>query len=240
MRKRLSSPAPAPAPRRVVVTGLGAITPCGLDAPSSWEAAVAGRSGIGPITRFDTTDWAVRIAGEVEGFEPTELTRADRKRMDTFTQYAVVASLEAVRDAGLDPAVPLGERAGVYVGTGIGGVPEIARMALVLENDGIKRVSPFFIPRSLTNLAVGHVAMRLGAQGPSLCLSTACATGNHSIGEAWRVLRSGEADVVVAGGAEAALIPLGHGGFMVMRALSKRNDDPETASRPSTRTATDL
>lgn len=222
----------ATAPRRVVVTGLGAITPCGLDAPSSWQAAVDGRSGIGPITKFDTTGWAVRIAGEVLGFDPTELSRADKKRMDTFTQYGVVASLEAVRDAGLDLDGGLGERAGVYVGTGIGGVPEIARMALTLENEGIKRVSPFFIPRSLTNLAAGHVAMRLGAQGPSLCISTACATGNHSIGEAWRVLRSGEADVVVAGGTESAIIPLGHGGFMVMRALSKRNDDPQTASRP--------
>lgn len=218
--------------RRVVLTGLGAISPCGLDAASSWDAAVAGRSGIGPITRFDASDWPVRIAGEVDGFSPDALSHGDRKRMDTFSQYAVVASLEAVADAGLDPTEPLGDRAGVYVGTGIGGVPEIADKAVILHERGIRRISPFFIPRSLGNLAAGHVAMRLGARGPSLNISTACATGNHSIGEAWRVIRSGEAEVVVAGGAESAIIPLGLGGFMVMKALSKRNDSPQTASRP--------
>ena len=218
--------------RRVVLTGLGAISPCGLDAPSSWAAAVAGRSGIGRITRFDASDWPVQIAGEVDGFAAPGLSHGDRKRMDTFSQYAVVASVEAVADAGLSIDQPLGERAGVYVGTGIGGVPEIADKAVILHEQGIRRISPFFIPRSLGNLAAGHVAMRLGAMGPSLNISTACATGNHCIGEAWRVIRSGEADVVVAGGAEAAIIPLGLGGFMVMKALSKRNDDPTTASRP--------
>ncbi len=218
--------------RRVVITGLGAVSPCGNDARSSWASAVAGRSGIGPITRFDATDWPVQIAGEVRDFQGKGLSHADRKRMDRFSQFAMVAALEAVEDAGLPVDGSLGERTGVYIGTGIGGVPEIAENAVSLQENGVRRLSPFFIPRSLPNLAGGHVAMRLGAQGPSLCISTACATGNHSIGEAARVIRSGDADIVVAGGSEAAIIPLGLGGFMVMKALSRRNDDPLTASRP--------
>ena len=217
---------------RVVITGLGAVSPCGNDARSSWASAVAGRSGIGPITCFDARDWPVQIAGEVKDFQGKGLSHADRKRMDRFSQFAMVAALEAVEDAWLPVDGSLGERTGVYIGTVIGGVPEIAENAVALQENGVLRLSPFFIPRSLPNLAGGHVAMRLGAQGPSLCISTACATGNHSIGEAARVIRSGDADIVVAGGSEAAIIPLGLGGFMVMKALSRRNDDPLTASRP--------
>jgi 3-oxoacyl-[acyl-carrier-protein] synthase II len=216
---------------RVVVTGVGAVSPCGKDASSSWDAVCHARSGIGPITHFDASDWAVRIAAEVQGFDPTpNATTKALKRMDRFTQFAVVASDEALLDAGLE--APLGERAGVYIGSGIGGIREIAEGAERMNSRGVRALGSLFIPKSLSNLAAGTVAMRLGAQGPSLCISTACAAGNHSIGEAYRSIQVGAADVMLAGGAEAAIIPLGLGGFMVMRALSRRNDDPTTASRP--------
>jgi 3-oxoacyl-[acyl-carrier-protein] synthase II len=210
------------------------VNPCGHDVPQTWDAITAGRSGIGRITNFDASDWPVQIAGEVRGWDPLSvLDRRSVKRMDLFMQYAVAASLEAVADAGLEPGEGgLGDRAGVYVGTGIGGLAEIVRGAVNFEAEGYRGLTPFFIPRALTNLAAGQVAMRLGARGPSLCVSTSCATGNHSIGEAWRNIRSGGADIIVAGGAEASVLPVGIAGFMVMKALSKRNDDPETASRP--------
>ncbi len=220
--------------RRVVVTGLGAVSPCGNNVPSTWAQVCAGRSGIGPITKFDASTWPVRIAGEVKDFDigPVVRDKKEVKRLDLFTQYALTAAWEAVLDAGLDPQAPLGDRAGVYVGTGIGGIDEIAKGAVRFEAEGYRGLSPFFVPRSLTNLAAGQIAMRFGARGPSLCISTACATGNHSIGEAWRVIRAGDADLVIAGGTEAAVVPIGVAGFMVMKALSKRNDDPATASRP--------
>ncbi|MFH1468900.1 MAG: beta-ketoacyl-ACP synthase II [Pseudomonadota bacterium] len=219
--------------RRVVVTGLGALTPCGLDVASTWGAMLAGRSGIGPITRFDAGGWPVRIAGEVRGFEPAaHFGHAELKRLDRFTQFALVAAVEAVADAGLSLPGAAPERVGVYLGTGIGGLGEIEASALALAAEGPKGVSPFFLPRILTNMAAGQVALRFGAQGPSLCVSTACAAGNHSIGEAWRVIRSGEADVVLAGGAEACIDPVAVAGFLVMRSLSRRNDDPARASRP--------
>ncbi len=218
---------------RVVVTGLGALSPVGNDVGSSWASITAGRSGIGLITRFDATDWPVRIAGEIKGWDPTSvLDRKVLKRLDLFIQYAMAAAHEAVVDAGLDTQAALGDEAGVYVGSGIGGIGEINDGALILEREGFKGLSPFFIPKALANLAAGQIAMRYGARGPSLCISTACATGNHCLGEAWRVLRNGEADLIIAGGAEAAILPLGMAGFMVMKALSKRNDDPATASRP--------
>lgn len=218
---------------RVVLTGLGAVSPVGLDAPSSWEAALAGRSGTGPLTRFPAAEWPVRIAAEVKGFAPSPLVHPrDVKRMDLFAQYALVAALEALADAGLPEPLDLGDRAGVYVGSGIGGIGEIASGADTARDEGAHRLSPFFIPRSLANLAAGHIAMRVGARGPSLCVATACATGNHAIGEAFRALQRGDADLILAGGAEAALIPLGLGGFMVMKALSRQNDRPEAASRP--------
>ena len=218
---------------RVVVTGLGALSPVGNSVPATWDSLCAGRSGLALITRFDTTDWPVRIAGELKGFDPGEaIDRKAMKRLDPFIQYALVAAHEAVRDAGLDPDAPLGDRAGVYVGSGIGGISDIYDTSVAMVGGGYKNVSPFFIPKALTNLAGGQIAMRYGARGPSLCVSTACATGNHMLGEAWRVLRSGDADLIIAGGAEAAICPLGLAGFMVMKALSKRNDDPATASRP--------
>lgn len=219
---------------RVVVTGLGTVNPCGHNVAETWDNIRAGRSGVGRITGFDASDWPVQIAGEVTGWDPMAvLDRRSIKRMDRFMQFAAAASLEAVDDAGLIPGEEgLGDRAGVFVGTGIGGLAEIFKGSLSFQNEGYKGLSPFFVPRALSNLATGQVAMRLGARGPSLCVSTACATGNHSIGEAWRTIRAGDADMIVAGGAEAALLPVGLAGFMVMRALSKRNDDPQTASRP--------
>ena len=218
---------------RVVVTGLGAVSPVGNDVPTTWAALLAARSGTGLITRFDASSWPVRIAAELKGFDPTTvLDRKVLKRLELFIQYGLVASHEALLDAGLSTDEPLGDRAGVYVGSGIGGIGDIAESAVSLERDGFKSISPFFIPKALTNLAGGQIAMRYGMRGPSLCVSTACATGNHSLGEAWRVLRQDDADLIVAGGAEGAIAPLGIAGFMVMKALSKRNDDPGTASRP--------
>jgi 3-oxoacyl-[acyl-carrier-protein] synthase II len=222
--------------RRVVVTGVGAITPCGLDAPTTWASMVAGRSGVARVSRFDVESLPVKIAAEVKGFDgEAALDRKLAKRLDLFAQYAMVASDEAFRQAGISRVQEGAEgeaRRGVYIGTGIGGLGEIVKGSIGFDKEGYRALSPFFIPRALTNLAGGHVAIRYGAQGPSLCVTTACATGNHSIGEAWRVIREDEADVIVAGGCEAATTPVGLAGFTVMKALSKRNDDPATASRP--------
>ncbi|MBX2800277.1 MAG: beta-ketoacyl-ACP synthase II [Myxococcales bacterium] len=232
---------PPPAQRRVVITGLGCVGPCGNDVASTWDAMVAARSGIGPITRFDVTGWATQIAGEVKDLDATALLGARAvRRLGLFMKYAIVAAEEAMRDSGFDVGEQVGsgtpedwpdpERLGVYIGSGIGGFPEIVHAA-VTDVDRT-RVSPLFIPRSLINLATGQVAIRFGAQGPSLCVATACAVGNHAIGEAWRAIRDGDADVIVAGGTEASLDPLGVAGFMNMRAMSRRNDTPESASRP--------
>lgn len=229
--------------RRVVVTGLGCITPCGADVPSTWASMVEAVSGIGPLTRFDASTYPSRIAGEVRGFDAeARLGRRAVRRLGLFMQYALVASDEAMGDAGFDvearvadreaEAWPDPDRFGVYIGSGIGGFPEIVAQAEGLHERGIRDVSPLFIPRSLINLAAGQVAIRYGARGPSLCLATACAVGNHAIGEAWRAIRDGDADVIVAGGTEASLTPLGYGGFMNMKALSRRNDEPQRASRP--------
>ena len=220
--------------RRVVVTGLGTINPCGNNVEDTWSAVSNGRSGIGLITAFDASEWPVRIAGEVKDWDAsTALDRRAAKRMDRFMQFAMVASLEAVADAGLEVGEDgLGDRVGVYVGSGIGGIAELCDGAEKLSAQGYKGLSPFFIPRVLTNLAAGQIAMKLGARGPSLCVSTACATGNHSIGEGLRAIRKGDADVIIAGGAEASVLPMGIGGFMVMKALSKHNEEPERASRP--------
>ena len=211
--------------RRVVVTGLGTINPCGKSTETTWSAVLEGRSGIGPITAFDASDWPVRIAGQIDGFDAeAALGRRAAKRMDRFMQFAMVASQEAIADAGLEPGDDgLGDRAGVYVGSGIGGIAELVDGAEKMAEGGVKGLSPFFIPRVLTNLAAGHIAMAVGARGPSLCVSTACATGNHSIGEAMRAIRAGDADLVLAGGAEASILPIGLGGFMQMKALSERS-----------------
>ncbi|MDP2317294.1 MAG: beta-ketoacyl-ACP synthase II [Pseudomonadota bacterium] len=219
--------------RRVVITGLGAVTPVGADATSTWAAMCEARSGVTLVSRFDTAGFPVRIAAEVKNFDgEAHLGRKLAKRLDLFAQYALVATNEACKHAGIARRDGGDPRLGVYVGTGIGGLQEIVLGARMFDAEGYRGLSPFFIPRALTNLAAGHIAIEYGAQGPSLCVTTACATGNHSIGEAWRAIRYGDADVVVAGGSEAAITPVGIAGFMVMKALSKRNDDPSTACRP--------
>jgi len=223
--------------RRVVVTGLGAVSPCGNDAGSSWDNVVAGRSGVGPLTAFDASGWAVRIAAQADTFDPSiVLDRRQVRRHDRFSQFAMAACVEAARDAGFPDGFghdeALSERAGVYLGSGIGGIGEIETGSVALREEGTRGLSAFFIPRSLGNLASGQVAIALKARGPSLNISTACATGNHSIGEAARAIRAGDADIIIAGGAEAPITPVSLAGFMVMRALSKHNDDPTMASRP--------
>ncbi|MEE2751328.1 MAG: beta-ketoacyl-ACP synthase II [Myxococcota bacterium] len=219
--------------RRVVVTGLGAVSPCGNNAPDTWDSMVEGRSGAGLISRFECSDWPVRIAAEVKDFDPVPLLgRKDARRMDRFTQFAVVASEEAVANSGLDLDATDRDRVAVYIGTGIGGIQETLTGYDGLLERGPKGVSAFYVPRLLTNMAGGMVALRLGARGPNVCVSTACATGTHSIGEAWKCIRYGEADVAISGGSEACIVPVGVSGFMVIKALSTRNSDPAAASRP--------
>ena len=221
--------------RRVVITGLGTVNPCGADVCSSWSNIRQGRSGIGYLTRFDASGWPSNAAGEVKDFDGVgRFGRKATKRMGLFTQYALVAGAEAMEDAGFREGItwPVAERFAVYVASGIGGIPEIFAEAETFISEGVRRISPYFIPRSLGNLAAGHLAIRFKAKGPSLVMSTACAAGNHAIGEALRLIQYGESDVALAGGTEAALTPLGYGGFMNMRALSRRDCPPEKASRP--------
>jgi 3-oxoacyl-[acyl-carrier-protein] synthase II len=219
--------------RRVVVTGLGLVTPLGIGREQTWKALCAGQSGIGRITRFDPTGYDAQIAGEVKGFDPAQfIEKKEIKKMDTFIHYAVAASQLAVDDAVLKVAPEESARVGVYIGSGIGGLGSIEHYHQILRDKGPGRVSPFFIPMTIINLASGQVAIRLGAKGPNSCAVTACATGNHCIGDAYRIIQRGEADVMVAGGAEAAITPLGVAGFASAKALSFRNDAPEKASRP--------
>ena len=219
--------------RRVVITGLGAVTPVGIGVDNTWQAVLAGKSGIGPITRFDASGYACRIAAEVKGFDPADyIEKKEIKKMDTFIQYAMAASQEAVDDAGLKITPETAERIGVYIGAGIGGLPAIEQYHKVLQDKGPGRVSPFFIPMVIVNLASGQVAIRFGAKGPNSCAVTACATGNHCIGDAYRIIQRGEADVMLAGGTESTICPLAIAGFGSAKALSRRNDDPERASRP--------
>jgi len=219
--------------RRVVVTGLGLITPLGTGVEKTWNALCAGKSGIRRITKFDPSGYACQIAGEVTDFDPADyIEKKEIKKMDNFIQYAVGASQMAVDDAGFKVTPENADRVGVYIGSGIGGLPAIEAFHKVLLEKGPDRVSPFFIPMVIINLASGQVSMRIGARGPNSCAVTACATGNHCIGDAFRIIERGDADVMVAGGAEAAITPLGVAGFASARALSTRNDDPERASRP--------
>lgn len=224
---------PYPPRRRVVITGLGAVTPVGIGVDRTWQAVLAGKSGVGPITRFDASDYACRIAAEVKEFDPADyIEKKEIKKMDTFIQYAMAASQEAVDDAGLTITPETAERVGVYIGAGIGGLPAIEQYHKVLQDKGPGRVSPFFIPMVIVNLASGQVAIRFGAKGPNSCAVTACATGNHCIGDAYRIIQRGEADVMLAGGTESTICPLAIAGFAAAKALSRRNDDPERASRP--------
>jgi 3-oxoacyl-[acyl-carrier-protein] synthase II len=219
--------------RRVVITGVGVVSPLGLDAPSTWAALVAGKSGIGPITKFDVSAFSCRIGGEVRGFDPEHyIDRKEVKKMDTFIHFAVAASKEAVADSGLKIDQGNDERVGVYIGSGIGGMPLFEETHKLYLEKGPRKISPFFIPGMIVNLAAGHVSILFGAKGPNLACATACATGNHAIGEAMRLIREDYADAMIAGGTDAVIVPLAVGGFCAMKALSTRNDEPEKASRP--------
>jgi 3-oxoacyl-[acyl-carrier-protein] synthase II len=219
--------------RRVVITGLGVVSPLGLDAPTTWEALLAGKSGIGPITGFDPSAFSSRIAGEVRGFTPESyVDRKDVKKMDTFIHFAIAASQEAMKDSGLVIDAGNAERVGVYIGSGIGGLHLHESTHREYLERGPRRISPFFIPAMIINLAAGQVSILFGAKGPNLAVATACATGNHAIGEAMRLIREDYADAMIAGGTDAGVTPLALGGFCAMKALSTRNDAPEKASRP--------
>jgi 3-oxoacyl-[acyl-carrier-protein] synthase II len=223
--------------RRVVVTGLGCISPVGNTVADAWTNLLAGQSGIDLITKFDATNFSCKIAGEVKGFDLASYVNSKEARtMDTFIHYGIAASAQAVADAGL----PIGEglsdelacRIGCMIGSGIGGLPLIEETHAELSSRGPRRISPFFVPASIINMISGHVSIRFGFKGPNLAIVTACTTGLHNIGEAGRMIEYGDADVMIAGGSEATISPLGVGGFASMRALSTRNDDPKTASRP--------
>ena len=220
-------------PRRVVVTGLGALTPVGNTAEEFWSSLVHGRSGIGPITRFDATGFPTRIAGEIRNFDPLDFVdKKEARRLDPYLQYAIAAASLAVQDASLDTGKVDAARFGVLIGSGIGGITTLLENHKTLLDRGPDRVSPFFIPMLIINMASGLVSMRFGAKGPNSSVVTACATGNHAIGDAFRLIQRGDADVMIAGGAEAIVIPLTIAGFCAMKAMSTRNDEPEKASRP--------
>jgi 3-oxoacyl-[acyl-carrier-protein] synthase II len=217
----------------VVVTGVGLLSSVGIGTEANWQALLAGRSGIGPITHFDPTGFAVRIAGEVKGFDPLQfIPKKDVKKSDVFIQYALAAAQFAVDDAKLEVTPANADQIGVFIASGIGGFSTIESEHKELLKGGPRRISPFFIPASIINLAAGHVSIRFGARGPNLATCTACTASAHSIGEAFEIIRRGDADVMIAGGSEAAITPMGVGGFAAMRALSTRNDEPARASRP--------
>ncbi|MCU1320465.1 MAG: 3-oxoacyl-(acyl-carrier-protein) synthase 2 [Acidobacteriaceae bacterium] len=219
--------------RRIVVTGVGLISPVGIGTEPTWQAIQQGQSGIAPITLFDATDYSARIAGEVKNFSPEDFVdRKDIKKTGRFIQFALAAAHFAMEQAGLTVTPEIAERVGVYVGSGIGAFEVIEREHAKLMSAGPNRVSPFFITATIANLAAGQISIRYGATGPNLTVATACTTGAHAIGEAFRVLERGDADVMICGGSEAAVTPLSVAGFASMRALSVRNDDPATASRP--------
>ncbi|MBL7687339.1 MAG: beta-ketoacyl-ACP synthase II [Bdellovibrionaceae bacterium] len=222
--------------RRVVVTGMGCVTPLGLDLSSSWKAAVAGQSGIGAITQFDASQYDVRFAGEVKGFDPsTVIEKKEQKKMARFIHLAISAADQAFRDSGLDPALFSDEfraRIGAIVGVGIGGINELEQAGVVIKERGPGRISPFLIPSVIANMASGNITIKYGLKGVNYSVTSACSSGAHSIGEATNYIRRGLADVMLAGGAEAAIGPLGIGGFAAMKALSTRNDQPAMASRP--------
>ncbi|MGH7815641.1 MAG: beta-ketoacyl-ACP synthase II [Candidatus Binataceae bacterium] len=219
--------------RRVAVTGIGLVTPLGIGVEQNWEALTAGRSGIGPITHFDASEFPVRIAGEVKGFNPEDwIEKRDIKKMDLFIQYSVAAAEQAMRQSQFKIGEENADAVGVLVGVGIGGLATIEEGHNVFLGGGLRHLTPFFIPKLIGNLAPGHISIRYGARGVSFATTSACASGSHAIGEAYRMIRLGYLDAAIAGGAEAAITDLGIGGFAAMRALSTRNDAPEKASRP--------
>jgi 3-oxoacyl-[acyl-carrier-protein] synthase II len=219
--------------RRVVVTGLGLVLPNGIGFEKAWKNTCEGKSGIGRITRFDASSHETQIAGEVKGFSPEDyVDRKEVRRMDLFIQYAVGASTMALEDSGLEINEDISDRVGVIIGTGLGGLPTIEEYHKVLLERGPHKITPFFIPKLIANMASGYVAMHLNAKGPNTCVVTACATGAHAIGDAFRTIHYGDADVIITGGTEANITPLCVAGFNVMKAISTRNDEPEKASRP--------
>lgn len=218
--------------RRVVITGLGILSPVGNGLDASWDGIVNGRSGIGPITHFDASAFPTRIAGEVKGFDPTGwIAPKDVKKMDPFVHYGVAAAMMAIRDAGLDIAADP-ENIGVAIGAGIGGLHGIEETTLKYAAGGPRKISPFYVPSTIINMIAGHVSIMTGAKGPNIAAVTACTTATHNIGLAMRMIQYGEADAMIAGGAEYATTPTSLGGFCAMKALSTRNDEPEKASRP--------
>ena len=219
--------------RRVVVTGVGLLTPLGIGADASWEAVRAGKSGIARITQFDAAAFSCQIAGEVKGFNPADyIEKKEIKKMGRFIQFAIAAADFALKNSGLKVTAENEERVGVYIGSGIGGFEVIEREHQTLLEHGPRRISPFFIPATIINLASGHVSIRSGAKGPNSATATACTTSAHSIGDSYRMIERGDADAMICGGTEAAVTPMGIGGFAAMRALSTRNGEPERASRP--------
>jgi 3-oxoacyl-[acyl-carrier-protein] synthase II len=219
--------------KRVVVTGLGAVTPIGIGKDEFWKALLAGKSGIGKITRFDASEYTTQIAGEVKDFDPTKyIDKKEAKRMDPFTQFAVAASKMAFEDSGINLELEDRTRIGTIIGTGIGGMDTLNEQYHNLFDKGPNRISPFFIPMMIGNMAAGQTSITFGLQGPCSCVMTACATGTNAIGDAFKIIQRGDADVMVAGGTEAAISPIAVAGFCSMKALSTRNDEPEKASRP--------
>jgi 3-oxoacyl-[acyl-carrier-protein] synthase II len=219
--------------RRVVVTGVGLVSPVGIGTEATWQALLAGRSGAGPITLFDASQHSTRFACEVKGFDPLEwIEKKEVKKVDRFIQFAIAASDLALKDAAFAVAPSEAGRVGVFIGSGIGGFATIEREHEALLKGGPRKISPFFIPSAIVNLASGWVSIRTGAKGPNSATCTACTSGAHAVGDSYRLIQHGDADVMIAGGAEAAITPLGVGGFCSMRALSTRNDAPEKASRP--------
>ncbi len=219
--------------RRVVVTGIGLVSSLGIGTEANWRALASGQSGISTITKFDASGFATQIAGEVKAFDPLQfIEKRDVKKMDVFVQYAIAASQFAVDDAGLVVTAEIGPRVGVFIASGIGGFTTIEREHKALLDGGPRKISPFFIPSAIINLAAGQVSIRFGAKGPNSATCTACSASAHAIGDAYEIIRRGDADVMIAGGSEAAITPMGIGGFGAMRALSTRNDEPERASRP--------
>jgi 3-oxoacyl-[acyl-carrier-protein] synthase II len=218
--------------RRVVVTGMGMVTPLGLDVASNWDALTHGRTGIGRITRFDPAPYETQIAGEVKGFEPTQyMDRKEIRRTDRFTHYGVAAASQALKDADLE-TFPDHERVGTAIATGVGGLETLVKEVVLMEERGPSRLSPFLVPMLMANAASAQVSMQFGLKGPSLTHVSACASSSHAIGECGEIIRRGQADVMVSGGSEAAVLPLAIGAFSTMHAMSRRNDDPEHASRP--------
>lgn len=219
--------------RRVVITGLGALSPVGLTALESWQAILAGKSGITHITEFDVSGFSSQIGGQVKGFDVTQyMSTKEAKKMDPFIHYGMAAGIQAIEDAGLEITEANAERIGIAIGSGIGGLPGIQKGHLTYLQGGARKISPFFVPGNITNMIAGNLSIKYGIKGPNYAIVTACATGTHNIGDAARLIQYGEVDVMIAGGAEMATSPMGIGGFAAARALSTRNDSPQLASRP--------